>query len=86
MTNKDIPEDPKPVMPWEQSPLGPPVRPWDMLNPNEERSTKELQTYRLAICRECPLFNQFSQTCQKCKCFMRMKTKLARAYCPEHKW
>jgi hypothetical protein len=77
--------DPKPVMPWEQSHLGP-VRPWDLLNPQQPRSTKELQTERLAICGECELFNSFSQTCSICKCFMRMKTKLEKAYCPIHKW
>ena len=71
MTNEDIPK---------------PVMPWDLLNPNQPRSTKELQTERLAICGTCELFNSFSKTCSICKCYMRMKTKLAKAYCPIHKW
>ena len=82
MTNEDIP---KPVMPWEQSPLGP-VRPWDLLNPNQPRTPKQLQQERLAICGECELFNAFSKTCKICKCYMRMKTKLENAFCPIHKW
>jgi hypothetical protein len=74
MTNEDIPDEPKPVMPW------------DLLNPNQPRSTKELKAERLAICAECPLYNSFAHTCTICKCFMKMKTKLAHAYCPIHKW
>ena len=74
MTNEDIPENLKPVMPW------------DLLNPNQPRSPKELQIERLAICGECELFNEFSKTCSICKCYMRMKTKLEKAYCPIHKW
>ena len=62
------------------------VRPWDMLNPNEKRSTKQLQEERLAICETCEFFRKGSYTCQKCNCFMKMKTKLDRARCPVHKW
>ena len=74
MTNENVPDDPKPVMPW------------DLLNPNQPRSPKELQQERLAICAECELFVAFSKTCSICKCYMRMKTKLDKAYCPIHKW
>ncbi len=62
------------------------VRPWDLLNPNEQRSTKDLQEQRLAICYECPLLNQLTVTCTKCKCFMKLKTKLEKAVCPVGKW
>ena len=74
MTNEDIPNDPKPVMPW------------DLLNPNQPRTPKQLQQERLAICGTCELFNAFSKTCKICKCYMRMKTKLENAFCPIHKW
>lgn len=62
------------------------VKPWDMLNPNEPRSTKQLQEERLAICVECPFFNKATVGCKKCGCFLRMKTKLLNAVCPVGKW
>jgi hypothetical protein len=62
------------------------VRPWDMLNPQEPRSTKQLVEDRLAICRECPFFNKITVGCNKCGCFLRMKTKLVNAVCPIGKW
>lgn len=62
------------------------VKPWDLLNPNEPRSPEELSQYRLAICQECPFFRPASKTCQKCGCFMKLKTSLERAKCPIGKW
>ena len=62
------------------------MMPWDLLNPNQPRSTKELQNARLAICRECEFFNALTVGCKKCGCFMRMKTKLHNATCPVGKW
>lgn len=62
------------------------VKPWDMLNPNEPRSTKSLMEERLSICRECPFFNKLTVGCNKCGCFLRMKTKLLNATCPIGKW
>lgn len=62
------------------------VRPWDLLNPNQPRSTKELQQERLAICYECPFLNQITVACTKCHCFMKLKTKLEKATCPVGKW
>ncbi len=62
------------------------MMPWDLLNPNQPRSTKELQNSRLAICRECEFFNALTVGCKKCGCFMRMKTKLHNATCPVGKW
>ena len=63
-----------------------PVRPWDLFNKNKERTTEELKEKRLAICRECEFFVSFTQQCLKCGCLMPLKTKLADAYCPVHKW
>jgi hypothetical protein len=63
-----------------------PVRPWDLFNKNKERTTEELKEKRLAICRECEFFVSFTQQCLKCGCLMQLKTKLADAYCPIHKW
>lgn len=63
-----------------------PVRPWDLFNKNKERASEELKEQRLAICRECEFFVSFTQQCLKCGCHMPLKTKLADAYCPVHKW
>lgn len=62
------------------------VKPWDMLNPNEPRSKKDLADARLAICKECPFLIQSTVVCKKCGCFMNMKTKLEKAVCPVGKW
>lgn len=62
------------------------VKPWDMLNPKQPRSTKELQQERLAICRQCEFFNSLTVGCNICGCFMRAKTKLANATCPKGHW
>lgn len=63
-----------------------PVRPWDLFNKNKERASEELKEKRLAICKECEFFVSFTQQCLKCGCIMPLKTKLADAYCPVHKW
>lgn len=62
------------------------VKPWDMLNPKEPRSSRELQAERLAICVDCPFFNKLTVGCNKCGCFLKMKTKLERATCPIGHW
>ena len=62
------------------------VRPWDLLNPNEPRSPKELSQARLAICSTCDFFRPNSKTCRKCGCFMKLKTTLEHAKCPIGKW
>jgi hypothetical protein len=62
------------------------VRPWDLLNPNQPRSPEELQQYRLEICKGCEFFRPRTETCKKCGCFMKLKTKLEHAKCPMRKW
>jgi hypothetical protein len=62
------------------------VRPWDLLNPNKPRSPEELAVYRLEICKACPNFRPKTETCKKCGCFMKLKTKLEQAVCPIGKW
>ena len=58
------------------------VKPWDMLNPNEKRSDEEEFERRMDICRSCEFFRAKTETCRKCGCFMKLKTKLERAHCP----
>ena len=62
------------------------VKPWDILNPAQPKSTKQLQEERLAICYECPFLNQLTVSCKKCGCFMKVKTKLENATCPVGNW
>lgn len=63
-----------------------PVKPWDLLNPNEQRSDKDLIDARMAICQTCEFFRAKTQQCRKCGCFMTLKTTLHRASCPVGKW
>ena len=79
--------DEKKLSPWQQykKNLGE-VRPWDLLDPQEERSTKEEAQERLNICLSCPELIKISKQCKKCGCFMTGKTKLKAAHCPLNKW
>jgi hypothetical protein len=61
------------------------AKPWDLIN-GSLRTPDELAEYRLKICSECPAFRKASQTCRKCGCFMKLKTKLEKAVCPVGKW
>ena len=40
---------------------------------------------RMTICRSCPHFNDMG-LCKKCKCIMRLKSKIPNAKCPVGKW
>jgi hypothetical protein len=62
------------------------TRPWDFLNPETEYVEQEVAESRFAICKDCPFFISLSGQCKKCGCIMHLKTKLAMAECPEHKW
>lgn len=62
------------------------VRPWDLFNKNMNRAPSEVVAERLSICRSCPFFIKHTEQCKKCLCIMPQKTKLADAFCPEHKW
>ena len=41
---------------------------------------------RMEICRACPFFNASNTTCNKCGCFLEVKTGWASEKCPEGKW
>jgi hypothetical protein len=64
----------------------PDVKPWDLLNPNKEKSDEELKQFRMDICKGCEHFRKTNQTCRKCGCFMSLKTTLKAAKCPVDKW
>ena len=52
------------------------VKPWDLLNPNEPKSEKDLKDHRLEICSTCEFFKPSTNQCRKCGCFMKLKTRL----------
>lgn len=62
------------------------TRPWDMLNPATEYVSEEDAKTRLDICKACPRLIKATNQCKECGCFMNLKTKLADASCPLHKW
>lgn len=41
---------------------------------------------RFSICLECEYLIKTTNTCQKCGCFMALKTKLKNVTCPINKW
>ncbi len=75
------------LTPWQQykKNLGE-TRPWDLVNPKTEYAEDSVASSRFLICEECPFFISLTSQCKKCGCFMKAKTKLAKAKCPEHKW
>jgi len=46
---------------------------------------QDLQKARMTICQACPELTTLNR-CQKCGCFMAVKTRLRGAYCPLGKW
>lgn len=62
------------------------TRPWDLVNPNIERSSIEVAEKRFEICKGCPELIKLTKQCKKCGCFMAAKTKLQGATCPLGKW
>lgn len=47
---------------------------------------KNRREQRLEICRECDFFNKFTSQCDKCGCFMSVKTMFEESQCPIGKW
>jgi uncharacterized paraquat-inducible protein A len=62
------------------------VRPWDLFNASQPKSEEEIVKSRLEICKTCEYFRPKTETCKKCGCFMKLKTKLLNAKCPIGKW
>ena len=57
-----------------------------LFDPREPRSDSEVIQDRLAICLQCPHLNKKYVKCNKCGCFMKLKTTLQDAHCPIGKW
>ena len=52
------------------------TRPWDIINPNEEKVSDEEASKRFSICEECPELIKITKQCKQGGCFMKMKVKL----------
>ena len=62
------------------------TRPWDIINPNAEKVSDEIESTRFSICSDCPELVKLTSQCKQCGCFMKMKVKLKQATCPIGKW
>ena len=62
------------------------AKPWDLLNNNIPKVTKDIEAERYSICKGCPEFLSATTQCKKCGCIMKLKTKLSNASCPIGKW
>jgi hypothetical protein len=66
--------------------MGDDVNFFDLFDPNQPRSDKEIIEQRLEICKACPAFAKNTQRCKHCGCFMQLKATLTLAKCPIGKW
>lgn len=60
------------------------VNVFDIIDPNQPRVSKNIRNDRLSICKQCERYSM--GRCLECGCFMKLKTTLANASCPLHKW
>ena len=58
--------------------------PLDFFKKSTKYSSEQLRIKRLSICNSCEFYKM--KTCEKCGCFMPLKTRLEHAECPIHKW
>jgi len=49
---------------------------------SKEENIMNLSGQRMNICRTCKFFSPKTERCQKCGCFMKLKTKVQNAKCP----
>jgi hypothetical protein len=62
------------------------TRPWDLLNPNQEKASEEEAKARYNTCLDCDRLTVATKQCKECGCIMPAKTKLKLATCPIGKW
>ena len=46
----------------------------------------EIYEDRMAICKECTYYFKLTGSCKVCKCFMRVKARIAPMECPKKYW
>ena len=63
-----------------------------VLSAEEKLAEDELVEKRLSICQgtetipKCGMYNEEKDTCRKCGCIVKYKTRLKEGSCPEKKW
>lgn len=62
------------------------TRPWDIVNPNVNKVSDEIESTRMSICMDCPELIKVTKQCKQCGCFMNIKVKLEKAQCPKGYW
>lgn len=45
----------------------------------------DIVNHRINICQQCPFLMKHTR-CEKCGCFMKVKTRIGASKCPEGKW
>ena len=53
---------------------------------NKFFTSNEVYEERLAICKKCVYYFKLTGTCKVCKCFMKIKAKIAPMSCPQKFW
>ena len=61
------------------------VTPLDLLNKSNYTDSATSDS-RFDTCKQCDRLSEHTYQCAECGCFMALKTKLAAAKCPLHKW
>ena len=49
-------------------------------------TTEAERKRRYSICKKCPHLRAWTKTCEKCNCFMPVKTKIQEVSCTIGKW
>jgi len=62
------------------------ARPWHLLDPARKIRNQSIIDERMDICNSCPFLSKTTKQCDKCHCFMPLKTTLSIAECPIGKW
>lgn len=62
------------------------VSPVDFIKKDTEFSSVQEQEFRYSICQSCDRLTKTTKQCRECGCFMKIKVKLADAFCPLGKW
>jgi hypothetical protein len=59
---------------------------WRFLFTRRTTITNKVTQERLQICSVCPKYDKKRDLCLECLCYMKVKTKLIEAQCPDKWW
>ena len=58
----------------------------DTINGKRIFTSLKEQQYRMEICKTCEFYDEESNRCKECGCYLKQKVKIAGAWCPIFKW